>query len=139
MAWVAQGQVTIKVVERSTPFLSARVMASLTAWHIPKSSALIIRSRASAGYPSRQFVWPLFNGVTSLIHVSKPRLFHNPAPRRVIGWCGPDPNQESRKPVSSHCNIRGWNLPSSGLRYQCNKYRTRHGLPVPTVCICKRL
>ncbi len=67
MACNAQGQGTIKVVERSTPFWSARKMASLTAWHIPKSSALIISRRASAGYPSRRFVWPLFNRVTLLI------------------------------------------------------------------------
>ena len=56
MACKAQGQGTIKVVERTTPSFNVPTMASFTEWHIPKSSALMISRRASAGYPSNRFV-----------------------------------------------------------------------------------
>src|SRR4030042_915212 len=62
MACNAQGQGTIKVVERTRPSRSVRMMASFVELHIPKSSALIINRRASAGYPSNRFVWFLLNG-----------------------------------------------------------------------------
>ena len=61
MACKAQGQGTIKVVERTTPFFDVPTMASFTEWHIPKSSALIISKRTSAGYPSNRFAWLLAN------------------------------------------------------------------------------
>jgi hypothetical protein len=35
-------------------------MATLTAWHIPKSSALTNNKRESAGYPKRLFVRGVF-------------------------------------------------------------------------------
>ena len=61
MACKAQGQGTIKVVERTTPAFNAPKMASFTELHIPKSSALMISRRASAGYPSNRFVWLFAN------------------------------------------------------------------------------
>ena len=51
---------TIRLVERAMPSSNVRKMASFTAWHIPKSSALIISRRASAGYPNNSFVRPLY-------------------------------------------------------------------------------
>jgi hypothetical protein len=58
---VSEEQGTIKVVERTTPSFNTPKMASFTELHIPKSSALIISKRASAGYPSNRFVCPLVN------------------------------------------------------------------------------
>src|SRR5688572_18702525 len=52
MACSAQGQGAIRVVDRTTPSVSVRRMAALIAWDIPKSSALTMSRRASAGYPS---------------------------------------------------------------------------------------
>jgi len=53
----AGGQEWCLVVEtewdRATPSVSVRRMPALTAWDIPKSSALTISRRASGGYPSR--------------------------------------------------------------------------------------
>src|SRR4030067_88651 len=83
MACKAQGQGTIKLVERSTPSLNVRKMASLIALHIPKSSALIINRRASTGYPSRRFVCLLFNRVIWLISCF--RYFAVPLSRRPNG------------------------------------------------------
>src|SRR6185436_4134120 len=54
MACKAHGQGTIKVVERTTPVINAAMMASFTEWHMPKSSALMISRRVSAGYPSNR-------------------------------------------------------------------------------------
>jgi len=54
-AWSAQGQGTITLQDLTMPSLSERMMASLTAWHIPKSSALTNNKRASAGYPKKLF------------------------------------------------------------------------------------
>src|SRR5690606_36238910 len=64
IACVAQGHGTISVVVVATPSPSARMIAAFFAWHIPKSSALMISKRASAGYPSRSLalrlcVWRL--------------------------------------------------------------------------------
>src|SRR5215217_268080 len=53
MACRAQGQGAIRVVDCTTPCVSVRRMAALMAWDIPKSSALTMSRRASAGYPSR--------------------------------------------------------------------------------------
>jgi hypothetical protein len=52
MACSAQEQGTIRVVDRTIPSENVRRMAELTAWYAPKSSALMISRRASAGYPS---------------------------------------------------------------------------------------
>jgi hypothetical protein len=49
IAWRAQAQGTIRVVDVTTPAVSERVIAALAAWHIPKSSALMINRRASPG------------------------------------------------------------------------------------------
>jgi len=49
MAWAAQGQGTIRLVERAKPSSKVVKMAALTDWHIPRSSALMIRRRAWGG------------------------------------------------------------------------------------------
>src|ERR671914_402394 len=59
-AWGAHGQGTITLQDPTMPSSSERMMASLTAWHIPKSSALTNNKRASSGYPKRPFVWLVF-------------------------------------------------------------------------------
>src|SRR5215208_2133746 len=59
-AWSAQGQGTITLQEPTMPSSIERMMASLMAWHIPKSSAWTNNKRASAGYPKRSFVGPVF-------------------------------------------------------------------------------
>src|SRR5215213_8671603 len=64
-AWSAQGQGTIRLQDPTMPSSSERMLASLTAWHIPKSSALTNNKRASAGYPKRSVVRPVFRVVIS--------------------------------------------------------------------------
>ena len=46
---VDEMQGTIKVVDCTTPSVRVRIMAAFVAWHIPKSSALMINRRASSG------------------------------------------------------------------------------------------
>src|SRR5215211_4578420 len=59
-AWSAQGQGTITLQEPTMPSSSEPMMATLTAWHIPKSSALTNNKREPAGYPKRLFVRRVF-------------------------------------------------------------------------------
>src|SRR5947209_2927369 len=73
MACRAQGHGGITVVEETTPSLSERSIASLIEWHMPKSSALMISKRASAGYPNRLLVSLGCTSLTGLTPFS-PRL-----------------------------------------------------------------
>src|SRR5918999_1147812 len=81
-AWSAQGQGTITLQDPTMPSSSEQMMASLTAWHIPKSSALTNNKRASAGYPKRLFVRAVFRVFIVIARPLPPSL---PFTRRVEG------------------------------------------------------
>ena len=57
MACGAAGQGAIRLHELAMPSSIERMTAVLTAWYIPKSSALMISTRASRGRPSSSLDW----------------------------------------------------------------------------------